>query len=75
MAQTIGARLSRRIVTFTEDTDGWQRNVETHRQRLFAPAEVEALLDAAALDWTRLDDIGGVPLLPGRIGYIARRAG
>jgi hypothetical protein len=68
-----GDRLTRRIVALTRQGGGWTRADETHRQRLLAPEAVEDLLTSIGFRTARLDRIGSVELLPGRIALLATK--
>jgi SAM-dependent methyltransferase len=48
-------------------------HTETHRQQLFSPGEVCALLDTAGFLPELLDSYGPCPLLPGRFAIHARK--
>jgi SAM-dependent methyltransferase len=65
--------LEREIVTFTSVEATWRRISEVHRQRLYEPDWVVAVLDKLGFQVGQLDCIGEAPLLPGRFAILASR--
>ncbi len=72
-AEVNGQELRREIVSFSLENGVWSREEEFHRLEIFDPAFVEARLREQGFEYEALDIIGGAPLLPGRIAYLARK--
>ena len=67
--------LSREITSFVvaNDTGLYHRSDERHFLRLFEPAMVEELLEAADFEWERLEGYAGMELGEGWHAFLARR--
>jgi SAM-dependent methyltransferase len=65
--------LTRRITTFRKAGDLYRRDEEIHRLRLYAPAEIEELLQGAGFRVRRLRRYGDYRLPRGLTGFLARK--
>lgn len=65
--------LTRKIVSFRRVGEWYRRTEETHRQQLYRATEITALLRAAGFCVRTVGRIGQYPLLPKRIGFLARK--
>jgi len=67
-------RLTRRIVTFRRIGKFWRRSVETHALQLHRATDVAGLLRKAGFRVRIVRRYGEMELLPGLVGFVARRA-
>jgi SAM-dependent methyltransferase len=65
--------LTRRITSFRKVGDLYQRAEETHVLRLSDRSQLAAELRAAGFRVRTLTAYGGLPMLPGRVGFLARK--
>jgi hypothetical protein len=68
-----GDLLTRRITSFRERGAGYRRSEDVHRQRLYRPGEILALLRAAGFRARTRRRYGEVSQGPGRHVYVARK--
>lgn len=66
-------QLARQIVTFRRDGELYRRSQESHRQQLYREHDVCHMLNATGFEVTSTRHFGDFPLLPLRIGFIARK--
>ena len=67
--------LTRRITSFRKVGDLYQRSEETHVLRLYDRSQLAGQLRAAGFRVRTLAAYGRLPMLPGRVGFLARKPG
>ncbi len=67
-------QLARRIVTFRRIGEGYRRHVETHRQQLLEPDEVDSVLNGAGFTVRRVPGYGDHVMFDGVMGFVAAKA-
>ena len=65
--------MERRIVSFRKVGELYRRDDETHRVRLYEPAELHAGLEGAGFEARTMRSYGGYPLAQGHTAFVARR--
>lgn len=66
-------QLVRHITTFRRTGTLYRRHQETHRLQLYRRGEMSALLRRAGFRVRAVRQFGGQELLPGRVGFVARK--
>jgi SAM-dependent methyltransferase len=67
------ANLTREITTFRRSGDLFRRDTETHRLRLFDPADILGMLRDAGFEAHCMDAYGSFPLPRGLTAFLARK--
>jgi SAM-dependent methyltransferase len=72
-AKESAGQLTRRIVSFRRDGQGWRRHEETHELRLIGPRVLAKALASAGFEAKQLEGYGALRLPKGHAAFLARK--